>query len=379
VTVTDVVPDEAVLRSARRARVLAEMEAAQVDILITGREANARYVAGVPRLWMAGSRPFGPGCVFVRATGAIHLVSTWDEGVPDDIPHENLHGITFNSANTLTMLTSIDGAATARTVATDGLMPSTAKLMRAAFPQAELVDGEQLMRRARRLKLPEEVEAIRASVRIAESSLAAAEAALAVGVTERQLTAVFMEAMASAGVTTPTTQDVATITSREHPWTRSHRDAAVAANDLVVFDAGVIAAGYVGEIGRTSSVEGVVATGGKLLRRWEELWDRLLGACRAGAAATDLLEAYDLSDVPPPPMPVARGLGLGNDLPLVTHALARTAADQRLEPGMVFALTAYVWEDGVGAVHGQEPVLMTDTGPELLSAHPFREARSSTT
>ena len=152
-TVTDVQPDQAVLRAARRARVAAEMEAAQVDILITGREANARYVAGVPRLWMAGSRPFGPGCVFVRATGDIHLVSTWDEGVPEDIPHENLHGITFNSANVLKMLTSIDGAATARTVATDGLMPSTAKLMRAAFPQAELVDGEQLMRRARRVKL----------------------------------------------------------------------------------------------------------------------------------------------------------------------------------------------------------------------------------
>jgi Xaa-Pro dipeptidase len=377
VTVTDVQPDQAVLRGARRARVVAEMEAAQVDILITGREANARYVAGVPRLWMAGSRPFGPGCVFVRATGDIHLVSTWDEGVPEDIPHENLHGITFNSANVLKMLTSIDGAATARTVATDGLMPSTAKLMRAAFPQAELVDGEQLMRRARRIKLPEEVEAIRASVRIAESALAAAEAALAVGVTERQLTAVFMEAMASAGVTTPTTQDVATITSRTHPWTRSHRDAAVAADDLVVFGGGVISGGYVGETGRTSSVAGVVETGGKLLRRWDDLWDRLLSACRPGAAATDLLDAYDVADIPRPPVPVARGLGLGNDLPLVTHALPRTAADQRLESGMVLALTAYVWQDGVGAVHGQEPVLITDDGAELLSAHPFRDARGS--
>src|SRR3954453_6081018 len=186
---TEVLPDAAQLRAARRERVLAEMEAAGIDILITGREANARYIAGVPRLWLAGSRPFGPGCIFVRASGQIHLVSTWDEGVPDDIPRENLHGITFNAQNTLAMLTAIDGAATARTVATDGLMPSTVGLLRKAFPTAELVDGEQLMRRARRIKTPDEVAAIQESVRVAEHALAAAQAAFSVGVTERQLTA----------------------------------------------------------------------------------------------------------------------------------------------------------------------------------------------
>ena len=73
------------------------MEAADIDILVVGREANARYVSGAPRLWTAGSRAFGPGCVLVRATGAVHLLSTWDEGVPDDIPHEHLYGISFNS------------------------------------------------------------------------------------------------------------------------------------------------------------------------------------------------------------------------------------------------------------------------------------------
>jgi Xaa-Pro aminopeptidase len=78
-------------------------------------------------------------------------------------------------------------------------------------------------------------------------------------------------------------------------------------------------------------------------------------------------------------MPVARGLGLGFDLPLVTHALPRTAADQHVEVGMVLALTAYVWKEGVGAVYGQEPLVVTATGPEPLSSNPFRDARSSVT
>src|SRR3954452_22164233 len=122
-SVTEILPDDAALRLGRRDRALAEMEKDGVDLLVVGREANARYVSGAPRLWTAGSRAFGPGCALVRATGAVHLLSTWDEGIPDDIPRDHLYGITFNGMNMLKALQGIDGAATARTVATDGLTP----------------------------------------------------------------------------------------------------------------------------------------------------------------------------------------------------------------------------------------------------------------
>lgn len=372
---TEVRPDDAALRLARRARVLGEMEAAGVDILVLGREANARYVSGAPRLWTAGSRAFGPGCVVVRETGAVHLLSTWDEGIPEDIPRERLYGISFNAANFLRVLRGVDGASTARVVATDALTPSSAQLLPKAFPAAEVVDGEPLMRRARGTKTPEEIDAIRSAVRVAERALAAAEAALAPGITERRLTGVFMEAMAAAGITTPSTQDVAWITSRGHPWRRADRDTPVAPGDLVAFEAGVIAAGYVGELGRTHSVPGDGHGHGALYDRWDELWDRLLDACRPGAPLTGLLDAYDAAGIAVPPVPVARGLGLGFDVPLVTHALPRTAADQHLDVGMVLALTGFVWQEGVGAVYGEEPVLLTHTGPELLSTTPFRDSR----
>jgi Xaa-Pro aminopeptidase len=373
---TEVRPDAATLRAARRARVLEAMDAADVDILISGREPNARYIAGVPRLWINGSRPFGPGCVIERRTGAIHMVSTWDEGVPDDIPHENLHGITFNGANTLAWLTKVEGAVTAKTVATDGLMPSTLGLVRKAFPAAELVDGEQIMRRVRAVKMPDEIEAIRRAVRIAEDSLTAAEVALVPGITERRLTGVFMETMADSGVTTPSTQDVAWITSRTGAWERTNRDTAVVSDDLVALDGGVIADGYVGELGWTVAVDGAERVGASLLGTWDRLWDRLLAACRPGVAASALLDAYVEAGVPAPPMPVARGLGNGNDVPLVIASLPATAAELRLEAGMVLALTAYVWSAGIGALYGKAPVLLTDAGPELLSTKPLRELRS---
>ena len=243
---TEVLPDAGALRRERRQRALAEMEADGIDVLILGREGNARYVAGAPRLWTAGSRPFTPGCVLVRATGDVHLLSTWDEGIPDDIPHEHLYGITFNPMNMVQVLQGVAGAATAARVATDSLTPMFAQLLPAAFPVAEIVDGEAAMRRARRIKTPAEVDEIRTSVDVAERCLAAAESELAAGTTERRLTGAFMEEMALAGVTTPSNQDVAWITSPEHPWRRGDRDAVVRDGDVVVLGGGVVRAGYVG-------------------------------------------------------------------------------------------------------------------------------------
>src|SRR5258707_15047706 len=118
---TEVLPDAPALRFGRRERALAQMAAHDLDVLVLGRTANMRYVAGVPLLWNAGTRPFGPGCILVRETGAVHMMSTWDEGVPEGIPHDNLIGITWNPMNLLAALQRIEGAADARRVGTDCL------------------------------------------------------------------------------------------------------------------------------------------------------------------------------------------------------------------------------------------------------------------
>jgi Xaa-Pro dipeptidase len=371
---TEVLPDDRTLRSGRRQRALDQMAAHDLDVLVLGRQANVRYVAGAPQLWVAGTRPFGPTCVLVRATGAVHLLSTWDEGVPDDIPRENLYGISWNPMNTISALQRIDGAATARRVGTDALSPVFAQLLPTAFPNAELVDGELAMRAARRIKTGEEVGALREAVAVAESALAAAVSELRPGVSEQALAGVLLEALAAGGVSTPSNQDVAWVTSREHPWRRVNGDGRVQDGDLVAFSAGVLAGGYVGEVGRTWPADkrrgrdapSVTA----LYRRWDSLWAKLIAACRPGAGAGELIAAYEAAGEPAPPMPVARGLGMGFDPPVVSRHLPQTAADECLEPGMVLAVTGYVWEQGVGAVFGREAVLITAAGPEVLTSSP---------
>ena len=370
---TEVLPDDRALRSGRRQRVLDQMAAHDLDVLVLGRQANVRYVTGAPQLWVAGTRPFGPTCVLVRATGAIHLLSTWDEGVPDDIPHEHLYGISWNPMNTMSALQRIDGAATARRVGTDAISPVFVQLLPTAFPNAELVDGELAMRAARRVKTAEEVVSLREAISIAQSGLAAAVSELRPGVTEQALAGVLLEAVAAGGVSTPSNQDVAWVTSPDHPWRRVNGGDRVQGRvndgDLVAFSAGVLAGGYVGEVGRTWPAGAARGVAG-LYRRWESLWDRLLAACQPQAGASELLGAYQAAGEAAPPMPVARGLGMGFDPPVISQHLPATAAEERLEPGMVLAVTGYVWEQGIGAVFGREAVLITAEGPEVLTDSP---------
>ncbi|MGX9792879.1 M24 family metallopeptidase [Mycobacterium sp. MMS18-G62] len=375
---TEVMPDDRALRNARRERALAQMAADDLDILVLGRQANVRYVSGATQLWVAGTRPFGPICTVVKSTCEIHLNSTWDEGIPDDIPHDHLYGLAWNPMTLIEVLRGIEGAATARRVGTDALTPTFAKLLPLAFPNAELIDAEPAMRAARRIKTPEEVATLRGALSVAEDALAAAVAELRPGVSEKTLAGVLLEAEAAGGVSTPATQDAAWVTSREHPWRRARSDSRVQHGDLVAFAAGVLAEGYVGEVGRTWPVGDVENEAiGNLFQRSNDLWDRLVAACRPGQRATELFAAYEAANEPLPPMPIAHGLGLGFDPPVVTPQLRATAAQEILEPGMVLAVTAYVWEQGVGAVFRRDAVLIGDAGAEVLTASPSWDAHAS--
>ena len=367
---TEIEADSRALRFSRRERALAQMEAHDLDALVLGRQANVRYISGAPQLWVVGTRPFGPICEFVRETGEIHLNSTWDEGIPAEIPHENLYGFAWNPMTLIGILQNIKGADTFRRVGTDALTPMFAQLLPMAFPNAELVDAEQAMQAARRIKTPEEVAAMRSALVIAEKGLAAGVAALSAGTSEKILAGAILEAEAAGGVSTPATQDAAWVTSKQHPWRRAEGDGRVRDGDLVVLSAGVLADGYVAEVARTLVVGEPSDAVGALYRRRDELWDMLVAACRPGTTTSALLDAYQHAGEELPAMPVAHGLGLGFDPPVVSPGLRATAESNVLEEGMVLALTAYVWEQGVGAVLTRDAVLITADGAEILSTVP---------
>lgn len=269
------------------------------------------------------------------------------------------------------VLKAIDAASTARRVGTDALTPTFAKLLPLAFPNARIVDGESAMREARRVKTAEEIAAMSTALRAAEDGVAAAVDQLQPDLPEKTIAGAVLEAMAVAGVSTPATQDAAWVTSREHPWRRAGGDGRLQAGDLVALAAGALADGYVAEVGRTWPV-GTADDKSvrRLYQRSNTLWERLLHACRPGAPVSALLAAYEAAGEPVPAMPVAHGLGMGFDPPVVSPLLADATDRERFEPGMVLAVTGYVWQQGVGAVFNRDVVALTEAGPQVLTTSP---------
>src|SRR5204863_721009 len=77
--------DFARLRAERRAKVFSGMQRHDLDALMLGGVGDVRYVSGARQLGRSGVLPFAPVAVVVSKTERVHLLSTWDEGVPPEI------------------------------------------------------------------------------------------------------------------------------------------------------------------------------------------------------------------------------------------------------------------------------------------------------
>lgn len=337
------VDDEAIRRD-RRARLFAAMDAHGLDVLVLGRPAEVAFATGARQLWTAGSRPFGPACIAVRSTGRTHLLSVSDHDVPGEVGHDDLFGLSWNPANIAAHLAAIPGLRDARRVGTTSSSPGFPRLLTAVAPHAEVVDGAAAMWAARAPKSPAEVERIRAAVGIAEQALAAMAAAVHAGVTERELRAVHLETIASLGAPTPPTEAVASVS----PTGR-----------LVALDPGAFHRGYEGGVGRTRPIGGTTAADRELARRCRAALDAVVGACRPGATGADLLAAWEASGEPAPRAPLAVGLGLGVEPPVIGAGLGASAV---LAEGTVLAVTARV-----GDVLEREVVHVRAGGADVLT------------
>jgi Xaa-Pro dipeptidase len=345
---------------------------------VLGRRGNAKYVGGHRWLWRAVLTPFGPLCIFVRASGAIHLLGcTWDDGIPAEIPTERLSALTWNPRNIVAAIRRVEGLALASRIGTDGMSPFLAELLAELAPRAELVDAEALMRGVRALKLPAEIECIRGALAIAEGSLAAVMSQLRPGVTEIELAALAAEEMARFGTTLPAVEASFCATPREGtggapPLRRRPGDRPLAAGDLVACSLGVLYAGYEGVATRTLPCLGPIGAPSPAQRslhaRWRAAQDALALRCRPGVTPSELRKAWLDTGEPLPPGLLVHGVGLGVEPPIVAGASGpEPLDDEPLQDGMVVATQSYLWERGVGGQLGGETLLVTTGTPLRLS------------
>jgi Xaa-Pro aminopeptidase len=361
------------LRAARRARVLAAMEEHGLDACLLGREANARYVAGVRRLWTAQSRPWSPTCVLVRATGALHLLSfsASYEGVPEELAPDDVYPVTWSPARAIGHVTATPGLRDARRIGVDGMTPMFQRLLEAALPSVEWAAAEPILRALRRRKLPEELACIRTAVAIAESALYEAARRVAPGVREKELQAVYLARMCELGTSQFAQQGTFTAIAPHGGLRWMTGERVLAAGSLVALAGGALWAGYEGSLARTWWCGAPSALGREhraLHALASEAVARLAGRARPGASGADLRAALAAT---------AAGragatfsvtcIGLGSEGALAGSAQSRAVeAQERVAAGMVLAVRVFVPGSAGGSLL-EEMFAVGERGSESLT------------
>ena len=315
---------------ARRDRVFEAMAEAGIDVLVLGRQDNTGYACGMRRLWTAGTRPFGAGCIIVGSTGRVHALSSWEAGIEPPMTFDDLYPLTWNPRVMAASMARIEGLGEATRIGVDEFTPSFRRAVAGFAPAAEVVAADDLMARVRRHKLPGEIDAI---ARACAAAWVGVDAALSAPAgTDPAAAAV--EALAGAGLTIPSSGVQA---DRRGPG--------------LFIDIGVICDLYEGGVG------GFFVEGGRTGSA------NLVDACRAGASHADLAAAASGGDW------LVRGLGVGFEQPVIGPELG---VGERLAAGMVLSVAGGDRRDVVQVAGGdrRDVVQVAGGDPVVLSKRP---------
>ena len=245
-----------------------------------------------------------------------------------------------------------------------------------------LVDAQEPVEMARTIKSPEEVECIRASVRMTERAVAAMRDALTPGLTENELWAVLHHAVIAGNGDYCETR-LLNSGPRTNPWFQEASSRTIQPNELVALDTDVVGChGYYADFSRTFHVgpDEPTAEQRLLYRLAHEQVEHSLELIGPGVTFREYAErAWNI------PAPYRRnryylsahGCGMTGEYPYLYHRadFGDAGYDGVIEPGMTLCVESYVGaDDGVEGVKLEQQVLVTGTGTELLSEFPFESS-----
>ncbi len=245
----------------------------------------------------------------------------------------------------------------------------------------EVTDGVAVSGLARTIKSADEIECIRWSIAVAEHGVAKLKEAIAPGVTELQLWGLLnYNNLANHG----TWHDGRMLASgaRINPWLQEASSKRVESGDLVGFDTDMIGPnGYFADISRTFH-----CGPGKPTPRQKELYrlaydevQHNIELLKPGLTFSDFQRMAFKQD----PVYhenayvcVVHAVGMCDEYPRINPAFRGPVSyDGTFEAGMVICVESYVGAPGeTDGVKLEEQVLITETGPEVMTTYPFEDA-----
>jgi len=385
--------DIASMRAGRKARVLAELERRDIGAIVLFNPINIRYASDARNMQVYGLH--NP-CryLFLGADGHAvlfefrnceHLaqgLATLDEVRPAQpwyfmAAGEAAADRAWRWADEIAGLARRHAGPRTR-IAVDRLDPPGAEAL--AGHGFVWVDGQEVMERARVIKSPLEIAAMREAIAACEEGLRRMHAALRPGITEQRLWSVLHQANAELGGEWIETR-LLTSGPRTNPWYQECGQRVIEAGDLVSFDTDLVGRhGYAVDLSRSWLAGDRPASNEqrRLFGLAHEQVHRNIEAIRPGRSFREIAERS--FRMPEPLVPrmnraIAHGIGLCNEYPLIINKeFFGGAYDGVVEPGMVLCVESYVGEPGGReGVKLEEQVVVTETGVEKLSEFPFDE------
>ena len=255
--------------------------------------------------------------------------------------------------------------------------------VRSHLPHLEMVDGDQLMQRARLIKSDVEIAIIEEACAIGDAVTQRALDETRAGRRELEIAGDAMQTLFYLGgemahVITPF------VASGEHmsPPHRLATDKLTRNMDLCFIDIGAMWNGYFADIGRTTVI-------GKPSRRQQEIYTAVYEGLMAGIdkmrpgntnqdaadAIVDKIGSHGLADHLFS-LFIGHGIGMGANEPPYIGENMPGATVYPFEPNMVFAVEPLVWVPDVpggGGVRIEDMVLVTESEPRVLSRVEYEE------
>jgi Xaa-Pro aminopeptidase len=349
-------------------RLIGQMQHHGVDVLVLCGENNITYATGNAA---PSQEPARAG-----ATRNVAIITMSDERVltaPD---------LDFEIGSRALAATVADYSGT---VAIDEY-PSIA--LRAALANRSPRDAGPLLRTAKFVKTPDEIETIRRAQRLNEQAMDAVFPILRPGLRDTDLTAAFFRQIFELGASGNTVDPIWHVIPMSRadgpfsftghlPFPLPASGRALEKGDVIFNDAGIDIDGWASDFGRTWYV-GCEPTAQQRsqFRRYTDILDACCAAIRPGATAWDVaVAAREANDGEPPWFPhlyVAHGLGTESaELPFCGTDLGEAIESQVVfEPGTLLVLEPVVWDDGHGGYRAEEVIVVTADGCERLTDYP---------
>lgn len=319
-----------------------------------------------------GPSPFTvPPLVLLDPGGGVLVITSEDEagGVADGVETLTFTGFAIEDVDRPEAATRLAleavGSASALSVDLASLPGSVA--VELARRGVELVDVGPALRAARAVKDPDEIDAIRAAIRLADAGQAAAREAFAAGRSELDVYhAAFAAIESGAGGRVPLLADVVT-GPRTAEVGGPPSDRVIESGDLLLVDLVPRLAGYWGDSCATIALGDPPDEAAQAHRAATDALRRGIELLRPGVRAGEVDEVVRkaIADAGGS-YPHHSGHGVGTAF----HEAPRIVPgnDQVLEAGMIVALEPGVYAETWG-LRTEHVALVTDGEPEILSRH----------